>query len=88
MAVGGDRGGGVPSEDWDGDVEGRSTISRAERSVCEPLAVPSSTSTKTPPGATKLHITAVAAALNDDKKQAAQEYEPRHRRHHKLGLTT
>lgn len=43
--------------------DGLSTICLAERTVCEPLALPSSTSTSAPPGATRLHITAVAAAL-------------------------
>lgn len=49
-----------------------STICLAERTVCDPFTLPSSTSTKTPPGATKLHITAVAAALRElNKGQAA-----------------
>lgn len=48
-----------------------STICLAERTVCDPFALPSSTSTRTPPGATKLHITAVAAALRELNKGQA-----------------
>ena len=58
---------------WESGDIGLKTISLAERTVCEPLRLPSSTTTRAPPGATRLHSTAVAAALLRPEKRGRGE---------------
>lgn len=65
---------GLPPGSKEGDDD-LSTICLAERTVCDPLALPSSTSNSAPPGATKLHITAVAAALCAHKSNKNRNHE-------------